>query len=135
MRLLIDTHVLLWSLLEPERLSARAHDVLADPAHEILVSIASLWEIAIKKRTGKLHAEMSLIIDGIAAQDFTRIGLDEAHLQALLGLPFHHRDPFDHLLIAQAIAEDAAFVSEDRNAPAYPVRVVACSDPRPRPGR
>lgn len=125
MRLLVDTHVLLWSLLDPERLSRPAHELLVDPAHEVLASIASLWEIAIKKRVGKLHAEMSLIVNGIAAQGFTRIGIEEAHLQTLLGLPFHHRDPFNHLLIAQAVAENATFVTADRAATRYPVEVIA----------
>ena len=124
MRLLIDTHVLLWTLLEPERLNPRAHELLVDPEHEVLASIASLWEIAVKKRAGKLHAELGLVIEGIAEQGFVRLGLEDAHLQALLGLPLHHRDPFDHLLIAQSIAEDAAFVTGDRLANRYPVEVV-----------
>jgi len=124
LRLLIDTHVLLWTLLEPERLNPRAHELLVDPEHEVLASIASLWEIAVKKRAGKLHAELGLVIEGIAEQGFVRLGLEDAHLQALLGLPLHHRDPFDHLLIAQSIAEDAAFVTGDRLANRYPVEVV-----------
>jgi PIN domain nuclease of toxin-antitoxin system len=125
LRLLIDTHVLLWTLLEPERLNSKARQLLIDREHEVLASIASLWEIAVKKRTGKLHAELGLIIEGIAEQDFVRLGLEDAHLRALLGLPFHHRDPFDHLLIAQAIAEDAAFVTSDNIARRYPVKVIA----------
>ena len=121
----MDTHVLLWSLLEPERLSPPAHELLVNPDHEVLASVASLWEIAVKKRVGKLQAELSLVIEGIAAQGFTRLGLENAHLLALLGLPFHHRDPFDHLLIAQAISEKAAFVTHDKAAARYPVQVIA----------
>ena len=125
MRLLIDTHVLLWTLLEPERLNPKARELLVDPEHEVLASIVSLWEIAVKKRTGKLQAELGSIIDGIAQQGFDRLGLQDAHLRTLLRLPFHHRDPFDHLLIAQAIAERAAFVTGDRLAHRYPVELVS----------
>lgn len=125
MRLLLDTHVLLWSLVQPERLGAHAYELLTDRDNEVLASNVSLWEIAVKKRVGKLQAELSLIIDGIAEQGFVRVGLEDLHLQVLLGLPFHHRDPFDHLLIAQAVAEQAAFVTSDEAALRYPIEVVA----------
>jgi PIN domain nuclease of toxin-antitoxin system len=125
LRLLLDTHALLWSLHRPERLGRHAHAMLADAENEVLASALSLWEIAIKKRVGKMEVELGLVIAGIAEQGFIRIGLEDRHLQALLGLRFHHRDPFDHLLIAQAIAEDAAFVTRDKGAARYPVTVVA----------
>lgn len=125
MRLLLDTHVLIWSLQRPEGLNRRARELLTDPENEVLASAVSLWEIAVKKRAGKMEAELGLIIGGIAEQGFVRLGLEDTHLQALLGLPFHHRDPFDHLLVAQAIAEDAAFVSRDKMATRYPVKVIA----------
>ncbi len=71
----------------------------------------------------------------VGREGFTLLGIGTGHLLTLAGRPAHHRDPFDRLLIAQAIAEDAAFVSADRNAPGYPIRVVACSDSPLHPGR
>lgn len=125
MRLLLDTHALIWSLHRPERLSRQAHELLSDAANEVMASAVSLWEIAVKKRTGKLEVDLGLIMAGLAEQGFARLGLEDRHLRTLLGLPFHHRDPFDHLLIAQAIAEDALFVTRDKIAARYPITVVA----------
>lgn len=125
MRLLLDTHVLLWSLHRPEQLSRQALALLSDAGNEVIASAVSLWEIAVKKRAGKMEVDLGLVLAGVAAQGFIRLGLEDRHLQTLLGLPFHHRDPFDHLLIAQAIAEDAAFVTRDKAAARYPIIVVA----------
>lgn len=91
--------------------------------------MASLWEAVVKARVGKLEADIGAILDAIGREGFALLGIGTGHLLTLTGLPAHHRDPFDYPLIAQAIAEDAAFVSADGNASAYPVRVVACSDP------
>ncbi len=118
---------MLWWLADDRRLGTEARGLIADPANDILVSAGSLWEIAVKLRIGKLEADLPEIIRAIARGDFTRIGIDDAHLLALAALPMSHRDPFDHLLIAQSIAEDAQFMSDDRHAPDYPVRVVRCS--------
>lgn len=125
MRLLLDTHVLLWSLHRPEALSRQALELLSDSANEVIASAVSLWEMAVKKRTGKMEVDLGLVMAGVAEQGFVRLGIEDRHLQTLLGLPFHHRDPFDHLLIAQAIAEDAAFVTRDKAAARYPIIVVA----------
>ena len=100
----------------------------------MLVSVASLWEAVVKARVGKLEADVGAIVDAVEREGFTLLGIGAGHLLALAGLPSRHRDPFDHLLIAQAIAEGAVFVSEDRDAPSYPVRVVACSDSASRAG-
>ena len=85
----------------------------------MLVSAASLWEIVVKIRVGRLHADGTDISKAIEREGFTLLGISPAHLTVLSGLPPYpdHRDPFDHLLIAQAIAEGATFVSEDRNTP------------------
>jgi PIN domain nuclease of toxin-antitoxin system len=125
LRLLLDTHALIWSLHRPEWLSRQALELLYDPENEVIASAVSLWEIAVKKRTGKMEVDLGLVMAGLADQGFIRIGVEDRHLQTLLGLPFLHRDPFDHLLIAQAIAEDAAFVTRDRAAARYPITVVA----------
>ena len=80
-----------------------------------------------KVRVGKLKADIGNTLALIERNRFTLLPITPGHLLALAGLPFHHRDPFDHLLIAQAAAEDAAFLSEDRRALQYPVQVIACS--------
>jgi PIN domain nuclease of toxin-antitoxin system len=89
--------------------------------------MVSLWEVAVKVRIGKLGADIKEITDAVRQEGFTLLEISVTHLLSLAGLPTHHLDPFDHLLIAQAIAEDATFVSEDRNAVRCPVRVVTCS--------
>ncbi|MBU8543388.1 MULTISPECIES: type II toxin-antitoxin system VapC family toxin [Roseomonadaceae] len=130
MRLLLDTHALLWWLGDDGRLGGQARELIANPGNDVLVSVASLWELVVKIRIGKLEADIGEIEDAIARQGFTRLEISPAHLDALLGLRAHpdHRDPFGHLLIAQAMVEDATFVSEDRNSSRYPVRRITCSD-------
>lgn len=127
MRLLLDTHALLWWLADDDRLGPRARELIEDPANDVIVSVVSLWEIVVKVRVGKLHASINDIAGALPREGFDLLGVDTAHLLALAELPTHHRAPFDHLLIAQAITEDATFISEDRNAGRYPVRLVACS--------
>jgi PIN domain nuclease of toxin-antitoxin system len=116
MRLLLDTHALLWWVADDARLSARADEVLADEAVEIHVSAASAWEIAIKARAGKLDAEP--LAHGLAAeierQGFLPLSISLDHAERAGLLPPHHRDPFDRMLIAQAQAENLHLVSNER---------------------
>ena len=130
MKLLLDTHVLLWWLSDDGRLGQQARDLIADPGNDVLVSAVSLWEIVVKVRVGKLEADITEIARAVERERFTLLGIGSAHLAALDRLPRYpdHRDPFDHLLIAQAVAEGATFMSEDRNAPRYAVAFVTCSD-------
>jgi PIN domain nuclease of toxin-antitoxin system len=122
MRLLVDTHAALWLLGEDERLSPRADALLTDAANEILLSAAVVWEVAIKRSLGKLDAP-----DGFASQLLNGgavplpISLD--HADAVRSLPWHHRDPFDRLLVAQATLEDAVLVSNDERLDPYEVEV------------
>lgn len=131
MRLLLDTHALLWWLGDSDALGHQARALIADPGNDVLVSVATLWEIVVKVRIGKLQADIEEIDAALVQDQFVRLDIQPAHLAVLSSLPSHpdHRDPFDHLLVAQAISEDATFVSEDRHAPRYPVRLVTCSDP------
>ncbi len=128
MRLLLDTHALLWWLTDDDRLGRAIRDRIEDPGNDVVVSVVSLWEIVVKVRVGKLEADIGQIVDEVRRSGFTRLDVGTAHLVALGGLAMHHRDPFDHLLMAQAIAEDLVFVSDDRNVPRYPVQSVTCSD-------
>jgi PIN domain nuclease of toxin-antitoxin system len=125
LRLLLDTHVLLWWLELNPKLAAGARALIDDPANEPILSVVCLWEIAVKVRTGKMKADIAAIVDIAERQRFTRLAVEDAHLDALLGLPSFHKDPFDQLLIAQAIAETAAFVTRDGMAARYPVEVIA----------
>lgn len=122
MRLLPDTHASLWLLAEDERLSPHADALLTDAANEILLSAAVVWEVAIKRSLGKLDAPDGFaqqLLDGGAAP--LPIGID--HARAVRLLPWHHRDPFDRLLVAQARLEDAVLVSNDERLHPYGVRV------------
>lgn len=128
MKLLLDTHTLLWWLADDRRLGQAARTRIADPGNDILVSVVSLWEIVVKLRVGKLEANIGAIERAMVRDGFQRLAITPAHLTVLATLPLHHRDPFDHLLIAQALDEDAVLVSEDQNMPLYPVRLITCSE-------
>ena len=126
MKLLLDTHALLWSLSDDARLGPTARELIIDPANDVLVSIASLWEIVIKTRIGKLEASFADIDRAIDAQGFVRLPIDPHHLDALGRLPALHRDPFDQLLIAQAQVEDARLMTNDVEIARYDVATVSC---------
>lgn len=123
-RLLLDTNVAVWLLLgERDSVSSAAQEVLEDDQTLIAVSAVSVWEIAVKRSLGKLDIE-----DGWA-RALTRLDLDPMpvtaqHAEAVEHLPWHHRDPFDRLLVAQASVEDQALVSADSRMAAYDVEVV-----------
>jgi PIN domain nuclease of toxin-antitoxin system len=127
-KLLLDTQPFLWWLAEDQQLGSRARELIEDPGNEVLISVVSLWEAVVKVRIGKLEADIKEIMSAVAREGFALLGIDAAHLVTLSGLAMHHRDPFDHLLIAQAITEQATFISQDRNANRYPVRLITCSD-------
>jgi PIN domain nuclease of toxin-antitoxin system len=126
-KVLLDTHALLWWLADDDQIGIQARDLIADPGNNILISVASLWEIVVKVRVGKLEADIEEISEAIELDGFTLLTINPAHLRTLAGLPMHHRDPFDHLLIAQAIAEEAIFLSEDQNTSKYSVQTIRCS--------
>jgi len=119
-RLLVDTHALLWWLSDDAGLSDTARAALADPANDVLVSTASVWEIAIKRGLGKLSAPDDLP-DHIEAQGFGWLPVAAEHAWRVRDLPLHHRDPFDRLLVAQALSERVAIVSADARFRAYGV--------------
>ena len=124
MRLLLDTHVLLWSLTEPQKLSALARRALEDPRNEVFVSPVSVWEIAIKRALGKLTAPDILETD-VMEQGFTPLSLTFFHAEQAGKLPQHHRDPFDRMLVAQAQAEGLVLVTRDTRIPLYGIRTMA----------
>jgi PIN domain nuclease of toxin-antitoxin system len=124
MRLLLDTHTFLWFVLNDPQLSATAEGLIADPANEILISPASYWEIAIKVGLGKYHLSSpyeDFMHQGIVGNDLLILPIETRHTAALIGLPYHHRDPFDRLLTAQAIVEQIPIISTDRAFDPYPI--------------
>lgn len=131
MKLLLDTHALLWWPNDDARLGQRARGAISDPGTHVLVSAVSLWETVVKIRVGKLQADVESVVGAVQDGSFTALDIGPGHLLALARLPSHpdHRDPFDHLLVAQAIAEGATFVSEDQHASRYAVQILPCSDP------
>jgi PIN domain nuclease of toxin-antitoxin system len=121
-KLLVDTHAALWLLGEDKRLSARADELLTDATSEVLLSAAVVWEVAIKRSLGKLDAPDGFarqLLDGGAVP--LAIGIN--HARAVRTLPWHHRDPFDRLLVAQATLEDAVIVSCDERLSHYGVEL------------
>ncbi len=122
MRLLLDTHTFLWFIAGSDRLSDHAKDTIADGTHEAFLSVASFWEIAIKVSLGKLTLGApfeQLIPEQLQQNNFQVLGVELSHLNGLLTLPMHHRDPFDRIIICQAIEENLTLISVDGHFDAY----------------
>jgi PIN domain nuclease of toxin-antitoxin system len=119
-RLLVDTHALLWWLSDDPGLSAAAREALAEPTNDVLVSTASIWEIAIKRALGKLSAPDDLPAH-IEAQGFGWLAVNPEHAWHVRELPPLHRDPFDRLLVAQSLVEKMPIISADPHFGAYGV--------------
>ena len=127
MKLLLDTHTLLWFVAGDSRLSDAAREALESPQNEPLVSIASLWEMAIKISLGKLDVGMALVEfarDHIEGNGIGLLGLTSPQVVRIASMPFHHRDPFDRLLIAQAQEEGIQVVGCDQAFSAYGVTLL-----------
>lgn len=121
-KLLLDTHVFLWWRGDPIRLTAEAHDAISG-AEMVFVSAASAWEAAIKVTLGKLELPDTLEA-GVEASGFEKLFLTFSHVEGAAGLPLHHRDPFDRLLVAQARSERLVLVTHDRLLAPYEVEIV-----------
>jgi PIN domain nuclease of toxin-antitoxin system len=126
-RLLLDTNVFLWWIAGAPVLKNPARMAITDPENECFVSIASFWEIAIKKSLGRLEVPdplASFFSEQLAANAFGLLDLKIAHVARVASLPFHHRDPFDRLLAAQATEENLRIVSADTVFLKYGVEVI-----------
>ncbi len=125
MKLLLDTHAFLWFVLGDKKLSAAALAQILDPANEKFVSPATYWELAIKVSLGKYvlnEPYEEFMRRGLVGNGFRVLPIEPRHTAALVGLPFHHRDPFDRLLVAQALVEQVPVVSADAELDAYSVK-------------
>jgi PIN domain nuclease of toxin-antitoxin system len=123
--LLLDTHTLLWFALDDPQLSRAAHALIVDPANMKFVSPASWWEIAIKMSVNKYSLTVPHDVffeTAIADNGFVVLPIEPRHTAALVSLKFHHKDPFDRLLISQAIAEGILILSADPAFHAYPIQ-------------
>lgn len=127
MDLLLDTHAFIWSYEEPERLSEVVLAKLSDPANSLFLSVASVWEMQIKIQRGKLKFDDPLSTVIAEQQDVNRIRImpiELSHALFLESLPFHHKDPFDRMLIAQSSVEDMTIVSRDVHLSSYDVKLL-----------
>jgi len=126
-RVLLDTQAWLWMLAAPERFSRRSRALVASPKHELLLSAASAWEIAIKCAAGKLRlpGEPEMVVPTLMAQSqVTPLPVLHRHALRVAALPPHHRDPFDRLLVAQAQVEDLPILTADRMLRLYDVKTL-----------
>lgn len=121
---MLDTHVLLWWLQDNARLGQRARNLIADSDNQILVSIATPWEISVKHRVGKMDDSGAVVMGAVLDQGMAIVDLKPTHLRVLEAMPLHHRDPFDHLIIAQALGEQAIVITDDAKFPLYGVRCI-----------
>ena len=127
MKLLLDTHIFIWWADNPEKLSHAALSALQEEANELLLSVASVWEMQIKIQLGKLKLSVPLKELVKTQQETNQLNLlpvELKHVLALDALPFHHKDPFDRLLMAQSIEEELTLVSADSQFSAYSVRLL-----------
>lgn len=122
MRALVDTQALLWWLADDPQLGPKARRIFQ--SEEPVISPVLLWEIAIKVRLGKLEADVAEIAQALPSAGFERIGFLDSHMIALAGLPLHHRDPFDRMLIVQAINDGVPLLSSDAKFRMYDVELL-----------
>ncbi len=127
MRLMLDTHTFLWYITDSPQVSDKAREHIDDEQNQILLSAASVWEMAIKHSQGKLCLTMPFdvfVLLQLRMNDFRQLDIQRRHIDAVATLPFHHRDPFDRLLIAQAMVERISVLSANSALDAYPIQRV-----------
>ena len=119
----MDTHVLLWTMFEPQKLSQLAREIIIDTSKPKFISITSVWEVAIKNRIGKLPLSMGVdeIFNKLDASNAGIVGIDHQHIEIYATLPLLHRDPFDGIIIATAVLEKMTIITADENIQKYDV--------------
>jgi PIN domain nuclease of toxin-antitoxin system len=126
MRLLLDTHAFLWWVTDDRRLTAAARGLIGDGANEVFFSVASAWEIVVKSSLGRISLEGNwdaVIAEQVEANAFQVLPIHLRHALTVSGLPDLHRDPFDRMLVAQAVSEELIMLSSDRQLAEYPVQI------------
>ena len=124
MRVLLDTHALLWHFEDSAALSPSARNIINNPQNRLFISAASIWELSIKSSLGKLRLEAPIreIVGGYVKTGSTLLSMTPEHAMATEALPWHHRDPFDRMLIAQTRHEDLTLITQDEMIRQYDVR-------------
>ncbi len=118
MRLLVDTHLLVW-WLAGKGVPQEAAELIRDPDNQVYASAASIWEIAIKVSLGKIRVDPAEFVTALRDGGFQELPVTSRHAAGIAALPHHHRDPFDRLLVAQALCEPMRLLTEDRGLTAY----------------
>lgn len=118
MRVLLDTHIFVWAIAGNRRLSSSARRYL-NAAEVVFVSAASIWEVAVKARLGKIDSDPEELAEAIDASGFIELPVTSRHAAAVSKLPLHHQDPFDRLLLAQALTEPLRLITADESLKAY----------------
>ncbi len=127
MKLLLDTHLLLWAAGQPERLSQAARDLIEDKNNELMFSAVSLWEVVIKRGLGRddFKVDSRLLRRGLLDNGYAELPVSSEHMVAVDTLPALHKDPFDRLLASQALVEGITLLTTDATVARYPVPVRA----------
>lgn len=123
MKCLLDTHTLLWARSAPDLLSTQAVAALQSPSNVLHVSVASLWECAIKSSIGKLDVPKNFF--AIVSEDYELLAIKVLHIELCADLPMHHRDPFDRMLVAQAQLDGLTLITGDNNIAKYDIPILA----------
>ena len=118
MKILLDTHILLWAISDPDKLSAEHREIIENPDNVIFISIATLWELTIKQAIGKIDLPDSFLLD-VTHNGYETLKIEVSHLIELKKLPLHHRDPFDRIIIAQALSENCKLLTIDHEILKY----------------
>ena len=130
MRYLLDTHVFLWALAKPENLSTTANALIENPENILFLSSASIWEISIKQTIGKLKIldkslDLKTFVEkAIEDLNLLKLSIQFEHIYTLHNIPYHHKDPFDRILIAQSVAENLILITDDKIIKKYKVRTI-----------
>ena len=124
MKLLIDSHVVVWWLDEPGKLTAAARAAISNPDHEVFISAASIWELGLKQTKGKLRLPQGYV-NLLREDGFSFLPITTEHATHSVSLPPHHADPFDRMLIAQAMADSLVLVTRDAIIPLYAIPIIA----------
>ncbi len=113
MRVLLDTHILLWWLKDDSKLSTDAVNIIENPANDILISAVNTWEIAFKKSMGRIQIDMNELLKSIKSSGLGVLDIKVNHTCQISNLPYHHKNPFDRMLIAQSIVEPMRLLTHD----------------------
>ena len=130
MRYLLDTHVFLWALAKPENLSKTANALIENPENILFLSSASIWEISIKQTIGKLKIldkslDLKIFVEkAIEDLNLLKLPIQFEHIYTLHNIPYHHKDPFDRILIAQSMAENLIVITDDKMIKKYKVKTI-----------